>query len=85
MMLSRAGPKIVALALDEPAAAKVEATLRRGDCAVSAVILAEALDQLGRVHGHGAAELGATFAPVLDAALAVVAALALSDTRGRRP
>ncbi len=65
---------IVALALDEPAAAETEATLRRGDCTASAVNLAEALDQLGRVHGRSAAELRATFEPVLGAALGVVAA-----------
>lgn len=65
---------LVALALEEPAAAEVEAMLRRGDCVVSAVNLAEALDQLGRVHGHSTTELRATIEPVLGAAVAVVAA-----------
>jgi PIN domain nuclease of toxin-antitoxin system len=64
---------LVALTLDEPAAAEVEAILRRGDCVVSAVNLAEALDQLGRVHGRTADELRAAFGPVLDEVLAVVA------------
>jgi PIN domain nuclease of toxin-antitoxin system len=65
---------LVALALDEPAAAEVEATVRRGDCSVSAVNLAEALDQLGRVHGRTLEELRAAFAPVLGEVIAVVAA-----------
>lgn len=65
---------LVALALDEPAAAEVEATLRRGDCAVSAVNLTEAIDQLGRVHGHSHDGLRAAFGPVLGEELAVVAA-----------
>lgn len=65
---------LVALALDEPAAAEVEAALRRGDCLVSAVNLAEAIDQLGRVHRRSEQELRAAFAPVLDEVLSVVAA-----------
>lgn len=65
---------LVALALDEPAAPEVEATLRRGDCAVSAVNLAEAIDQLGRVHDRADDELRAAFAPVLGEELSVVAA-----------
>jgi len=63
---------LVALALDEPAAAEVEATVRRGDCCVSAVNLAEAIDQLGRVRGCVDAELRAAFAPMLGEALEVV-------------
>ena len=70
---------LVALALDEPAAAEVEATIRRGDCGVSAVNLAEAIDQLGRVHGGAEAALRGAFAPVLGAAVIVVPA-----RRGRR-
>jgi PIN domain nuclease of toxin-antitoxin system len=65
---------LVALALDEPAAAEVEATVRRGDCVVSAVNLAEAVDQLGRVHDRSTEELRAAFGPVLGEAIAVVAA-----------
>lgn len=64
---------LVALALEEPAAAEVEAALRRGDCVVSAVNLAEAIDQLGRVHGRSATDLRTAFAPVLSEALAVQA------------
>jgi PIN domain nuclease of toxin-antitoxin system len=63
---------LVALALDEPAAPEVEMTLRRGDSKVSAVNFAEAIDQLGRVHGHGTAQLRAVFEPVLGEVLEVV-------------
>jgi PIN domain nuclease of toxin-antitoxin system len=65
---------LIALALDEPAAPEVEAILRGGSCNVSAVNLAEALDQLGRVHGRPMPELEAAFGPVLDEALTVAAA-----------
>lgn len=65
---------LIALTLDEPAASEVEATLRRGDCAVSSVNLTEAIDQLGRVHERDVDELRAAFAPVLGEVLAVVAA-----------
>jgi PIN domain nuclease of toxin-antitoxin system len=63
---------LVALALDEPAAPEVEMTLRRGDSKVSAVNLAEAVDQLGRVHGHGTDQMRAAIEPVLGEALEVV-------------
>jgi uncharacterized protein with PIN domain len=63
---------IVALALDEPAAPEVETLLRRGDAKLSAVNLAEAVDQLGRVHNRAADELRAAFEPVLREALDVV-------------
>lgn len=56
---------LVALALDEPAAADVEAILRRGDSRISSVNLAESVDQLGRVHGHTINDLRTTLAPVL--------------------
>ena len=65
---------LIALALDEPAAADVEATVRRGDCSVSAVNLAEAIDQLGRVHGHSMDELRGAIGPVLGEAISVVVA-----------
>lgn len=65
---------LVALALDEPAASEVESALRRGDCTVSAVNLAEALDQLGRVHRHARDDLHGAFAPVLGESLSVLAA-----------
>lgn len=65
---------LVALALDEPAAAEVETTLRRGDCVVSALNLAEDIDQLGRVHGHDADELRAALEPVLGETVSVLPA-----------
>jgi PIN domain nuclease of toxin-antitoxin system len=63
---------LVALALDEPAASEVESLLRRGDSRVSAMNLAEAIDQLGRVHDHGSAELTAAFAPLIGEVVDVV-------------
>ncbi|MFN8176110.1 MAG: PIN domain-containing protein [Solirubrobacteraceae bacterium] len=63
---------LVALALDEPAAGEVEALIRRGTCSVSAVNLAEALDQLGRVHGHTQEALRAAFGPILGEAVVVL-------------
>lgn len=64
---------LVALALDEPAAAEVEAVIRRGDCVVAAVNLSEAVDQLARVHRREVDEVRAAFAAVLDDATGVVA------------
>jgi uncharacterized protein with PIN domain len=65
---------LVALALDEPAAEEVEASLRRGDCRVSAVNLAEAFDQLVRVHGRDPDAVRSAFAGVFAEALTVIAA-----------
>jgi len=62
---------LLAMALDEPAADEVEAVVRRGDGRVAAVNLAEALDQLGRVHGHDDELLDSTFAPFLAEAVEV--------------
>jgi predicted nucleic acid-binding protein len=42
---------LIALLAEEPAADEVEALLRRGDAAITAVNLAEALDVLQRVQG----------------------------------
>jgi PIN domain nuclease of toxin-antitoxin system len=42
---------LIALLRDEPAADEVETILRRGEAAMSAVNLAEALDVLQRVDG----------------------------------
>lgn len=62
---------LVALALDEPAAGEVETLLRRGDARVSAVNFAEAIDQLGRVHGRDGGELRAAFEPVVGEAFTI--------------
>lgn len=48
---------LIALLADEPAADEVEALLRRGDAAMTAVNLAEALDVLQRVQGVSAERL----------------------------
>lgn len=64
---------LIALALDEPAAAEVEALLRRGDCVMAAPNLAEAIDRLGRVHGRSEGELRAALVPILGEVLTVVA------------
>jgi len=64
---------LVAFALEEPATAEVELLLRRSDCVMSAVNFAEAIDQLGRVHGRDQEQLHALFDPVLRGALTVMA------------
>lgn len=56
---------LLALTLEEPAAGEVEAALRRGDCLMSAVNLAEAVDQLTRVHARDPAEVRNVLEPVL--------------------
>ncbi len=48
---------LVALAREEPAAAEVEALLRRGDAAITVTNLGEAFDQLHRVDGIPLEEL----------------------------
>jgi len=63
---------LVALMLDEPAAPEVEALLRRGEIAITTTNLAEALDQLHRVHGADLAELRAHLAPILGETVEVV-------------
>ena len=64
---------LVALALDEPAAGEVEVILRRGGSRIVAVNLAEALDQLGRVHGHPPYRLREVFEPLLAESLDMIA------------
>jgi len=64
---------LVALARDEPAAAEVEALLRRGDAAMTTTNLGEALDQLHRVGGQPIDELQAHLAPVIGTAVALLA------------
>jgi ribonuclease VapC len=57
---------LVALLRDEPAADEVEAILRRGDTAMSAVNLAEALDVLQRVDGVDRPRLDAVTGPLIN-------------------
>lgn len=64
---------LLALTLDEPAAEEVETLLRRGSCRISSVNMAEALDQLGRIHKHPVEELRAAFDPIVSEVLDVVA------------
>ena len=53
---------LVALGLEEGAADEVEVVLRRGDAAVVAVNLAEAMDVLARIHDRSLDELKESFA-----------------------
>lgn len=62
----------MALAREEPAAAEVEIILRRGGSRVSAVNLAEAVDQLGRVHGHSPHQLREVFEPLFAGTVEVM-------------
>lgn len=64
---------LVALMLDEPAAAEVEALLRRGDGVITTTNLGEALDQLHRVHGATLKALSAQLTPVIGEALGILA------------
>lgn len=63
---------LVALMLDEPAAAEVEALLRRGDAAMTTTNLGEAMDQLHRVHGVALEELRTQLTPVIGEAVQIV-------------
>jgi ribonuclease VapC len=56
---------LIALLRDEPAADEVETIVRRGDAAMSAVNLAEALDVLQRVDGVDRARLDALTGPLI--------------------
>jgi PIN domain nuclease of toxin-antitoxin system len=64
---------LVGLALEEPAADEVETLIRRGDSAVTAINLAEALDQLARVHRRDLEELRWRFGPVIGELVALIA------------
>jgi PIN domain nuclease of toxin-antitoxin system len=56
---------LVALVADEPAASEVDGLLRRGDAAVTAVNLAEAVDVLGRTRGHEPETVRDVLAPLV--------------------
>jgi PIN domain nuclease of toxin-antitoxin system len=64
---------LIALLRDEPAADEVETILRRGEAAMSAVNLAEALDVLQRVDGVDRARLDALTGPLIGESLALLA------------
>ena len=60
---------LIALLRDEPAADEVEKILRRGEAAMSAVNLAEALDVLQRVDGVDRTRLDALTTPLVTESL----------------
>jgi uncharacterized protein with PIN domain len=64
---------LIALLRDEPAADEVETILRRGEAAMSAVNLAEALDVLQRVDGIDRARLDTFTGPLIRESLALLA------------
>jgi predicted nucleic acid-binding protein len=57
---------LIALLADEPAADQVEALLRRGEAAITAINLAEALDVLQRVQGIAPERLRTLTVPLLQ-------------------
>jgi predicted nucleic acid-binding protein len=59
---------LVALLVDEPAAAEIEELLRHRDCAVALVNLAEAVDITCRVHGVQEEEVRGTLEPLIASA-----------------
>lgn len=63
---------LIALLRDEPAAGEVEALLRRGDTAVTAINLAEALDVLERVDGVPRARLDDLTGPLVAESMTLV-------------
>jgi PIN domain nuclease of toxin-antitoxin system len=63
---------LVALLRDEPAADEVEALIRRGGTAMSAINLAEALDVLQRIAGISRERLDELTVPLVDDAITVV-------------
>jgi ribonuclease VapC len=64
---------LIALLRDEPAADEVETILRRGEAAMSAVNLAEALDVLQRVDGIDRARVDTLTGPLIRESLALLA------------
>ena len=63
---------VIALLRDEPAADEVETILRRGDAAMSAVNLAEALDVLQRIDRVDRARLEAITGPLISESVRVL-------------
>jgi len=80
---------LIALLADEPAADDVETLVRRGDAAITAVNLAEALDVLQRVEGIARERLDELTGPLLAERIKLVEvderiARAAADIRARR-
>lgn len=63
---------LVALQRDEPAADAVAEMIAAGDAGVPSILLAEALDQLIRVHGVSAERLAEAIGGLFSAGLAMV-------------
>lgn len=79
---------LIALLGDEPAAGDVEALLRGGEAAVTAVNLAEALDVLQRGEGISRSRLDELIAPLISDRIRLIAieyqiAAAAADIRAR--
>lgn len=80
---------LIALLAEEPAADEVEALLRRGEAAITAVNLAEALDVLQRVEGITRERLESVTMPLVAERMTFVAideriARDAADIRARR-
>jgi predicted nucleic acid-binding protein len=80
---------LIALLAEEPAAADVEAILRRGRATVPAINLAEAFDVLQRVERISRERIDELVAPLLAESIAVLAvdeplARSAADIRARR-
>jgi uncharacterized protein with PIN domain len=80
---------LIALLTEEPAAAEVEAILRRGGAAMPTINLAEALDVLQRVEGVPRERLDVLVSPLLGNAIELLAvderlAREGADIRARR-
>jgi uncharacterized protein with PIN domain len=80
---------LIALLADEPAAGEVEALLRQGEAAITAINLAEALDVLQRVQGIPRDRLEEITLPLVGERMAFVAideqiARDAADIRARR-
>jgi predicted nucleic acid-binding protein len=80
---------LIALLAEEPAADEVEALLRRGEAAITAVNLAEALDVLQRVQGISRDRLDTLTAPLVGERMKLVPideriARDAADIRARR-
>ena len=63
---------VIALLGEEPAADEVESLLRRGEAAITAINLAEALDVLQRIQGISPERLGSLIGPLVRESLTLL-------------
>jgi uncharacterized protein with PIN domain len=80
---------LIAFVADEPAARDVETILRRGQAAMPAINLAEALDVLQRVEGLARERVDEVVSPLLEGSIELLAvdeqlARGAADIRARR-